>query len=201
MNVQTLSKYAPQIAQTILGEDGVLPMRIIHDMAPTGGAVWYETTAPVPGVTGISGLGSRIVILGTGYVPCAGIVPALSGMEKCRRDLERLKDGWNGVGSLAPTPAILADLDHVLTALPEGATAPEVEVDEDTGHVTFRWQDNGASSALSIVISGTKQILAVSTSLGANPFATSRRFDVTNGDAIAHFFDRNNQAAEVLVHG
>jgi hypothetical protein len=202
MNVEALSKYAGMHAQTLLGEDAVLPIRCIQHSGHTlGASVWYETTSPISGIAGFSGLGSRIVLLDSSFCSAQAPIPVVSEIEKIRRDLERLKDGWNGDGSSAPSSEVLSDLDQVLAALPEGAATPEVEVDDDTGHITLRWQDNEGQQALSIVVSGTKQLLTVTTTLGEEPFATPRRIDASNGEAVARFLDREEANAKVLVHG
>jgi hypothetical protein len=121
-------------------------------------------------------------------------------MEKVRRDLERMKDRWNGPDSMAPSAEILSDLDNVLGALPEDTATPEVEV-EDSGGLTLRWQAEGASSSLSLVFHGNGSALAIKTSLGEPAFAISRRLDVEQGNAIARFLARDDMLAEALVHG
>lgn len=112
--------------------------------------------------------------------------PSFAFMEKVQRDLERLKDGWNGEGSLAPSEAVLADFQRFVGVLPILIGAPDVEVDEDTGHVALRWSSKRAG--ISFVLRGTGQALCVKTTMGQPARVTSRSFDLAmEGPAVARY--------------
>lgn len=198
MNVSTLSKFAPIHAQAILTDD----RNSHHGFNQARGVctnIWYDTVGCVTRT--MANPNSHFVIIGGMFAPPLSVLTFSTRMERYRRDLERLKDGWAGPGSVAPSSAVLADLDRVLAELPEHYDIPEVEVDPDSGHVTLRWQAQGAQEALAFVISGSRQVLAITTLLGAEPTVASRRFDVAHNDSIARFVERNDHIAKVLVHG
>jgi hypothetical protein len=119
-------------------------------------------------------------------------------MERTRRDLERLADGWCGEGSAAPSESVFSDLDRLLEALPENTTVPQVEVDQDTGAVTLRWQRDGLDRALSFIVKGTGQIIAADISLSGKPRAESRRFEATNCEAVERYVASDSELTELL---
>jgi hypothetical protein len=119
-------------------------------------------------------------------------------MERARLELERLRDGWAGEHSKAPSDQTLADVDQVLEAISSAKAVPEVEVDEDNGHVTFRWQKADVPSALSFVLRGKGQVTIVVTELGDTPCASSRQFPVGNDGAIVRFLNRDEILMDLL---
>ena len=120
----------------------------------------------------------------------------LTWMEKLRRDLGRLQDGWCGEGSLSPSPQVLADFDHLTAALPLGAGLPEAEVDESTGFVTLRWAPPNQLAGVSFVLRGDGNALCVTTRYDP-PQATSKSFALHSEEgAIARLIE-----TDPLVYG
>jgi hypothetical protein len=107
----------------------------------------------------------------------------IARVEKTRRELDRLQDGWCGPDSRAPSSGVLADFDRILTAIPTGALSPEVEVDDETGNLTLRWSSTDRAVGFSFVLRGDRRALAVKTVLGDGPIVTSKTFDLVDGQA------------------
>ncbi len=109
-------------------------------------------------------------------------------VEKICGDLERLQDGWCGDESLAPSVRTLSDLYQLLVAIPTDAQVPDVEVDEETGHVALRWTKPEQGAGFSFVLRGDGRALAVKTEFGAVTRVTSKPFSVAKEqDAIARY--------------
>ena len=119
-------------------------------------------------------------------------------MERARSELERLRDGWAGEHSKAPSDQTLSDVDQVLEAISSTKAVPEVEVDEDDGHVTFRWQKASSPIALSFVLRGKGQVTVVVTELSDTPYALSRQFPVESEGAIVRFLNRDDRLMDLL---
>lgn len=121
--------------------------------------------------------------------------------ERIRRDLERLKDGWGGSGTIAPSTAALAEAELLLDALPTQTREPEVEVDEETGHITLRWTPSGVATSLAFLMRGSGAILAVKTSVGGAPVASSKSFTTdTASEHIARYLASDDAILDALTH-
>lgn len=108
--------------------------------------------------------------------PLQSLSASLGEMEKIQRELERLQDGWNGPGSKAPGDQTLTDFYTLIAALPLLVRAPEVEVDEDTGHLTLRWSSE--TVGLSFILKGSGKALMVKTLVGQPTVVSSETFDL-----------------------
>ena len=144
----------------------------------------------------ISGHGLRDVFL---YTPSQVHVlsSAMGRMEKIQRDLERLRDGWAGQDSKAPSSQTLTDFERLVSALPSDIRLPEVEVDDETGYVTLRW--SSPIVGLSFVLRGSGKALFVRTTVGQPTVVSSRTFDLgpdTHG--IARYLATSSDYRAVL---
>lgn len=74
--------------------------------------------------------------------------------QKVVRELGRLKNGWSGAGSVAPSDNILRDIQLVASSVPSLTRAPDVEVDPEDGSVVLRWMEAGASRSFSLTFVG-----------------------------------------------
>lgn len=78
--------------------------------------------------------------------------------EEIARELSRLKRGWAGDESEAPSEAILSDLIKVTALLPADVLEPETEVDPDDGTVILRWIDETTKSSFSLTFLGRGEV-------------------------------------------
>lgn len=199
MTTQLLSTYAPLHADALLrGEASTCGGTSLEMLRPVCRGDWFDggNLRPV-----IRKHNIFYIVGNFTRPPSEGRSASFSKrVERHRSDLERLTDGWCGAGSLAPSAPVLSDLDALLSALPEDTAVPEIEVDEDSGKVTLRWQPEQAARALSFVINGSGNILAIMTTLGDEPLVSSRVFNVKAIDAVTRFADSEPELAEVLVH-
>lgn len=67
--------------------------------------------------------------------------------------LAGMSDGWIGPDSVAPSPAVCADVYAALTSMWQVSREPEVEVDDD-GSVALLWEESGRSFALTFMGNG-----------------------------------------------
>lgn len=86
-------------------------------------------------------------------------------------ELGRLKEGWEGEGSVAPSAKTLRDVEQALSVLPASTREPEVEVDSSDGSISFRWwsQDLSKSATLSFLGNGTAFIFAMNRNGATKP--------------------------------
>jgi hypothetical protein len=101
-------------------------------------------------------------------------------LERAQRELERLQDGWAGPGTVAPSERTKQDVERLLTIFSEITRAPEVEVDEESGHVTLRW--SGAIT-LAFVLRGNGKVLVINTDVSDRPVVKSRTFEIQKDEA------------------
>ncbi|TBD68308.1 hypothetical protein ELH16_08570 [Rhizobium ruizarguesonis] len=78
--------------------------------------------------------------------------------QKVVRELGRLKNGWAGSGSVAPSANILRDIQLVASSLPSSTRSPDVEVDPDDGSVVLRWMQEGALRSFSLTFVGQGRV-------------------------------------------
>lgn len=97
------------------------------------------------------------------------------------RNLGRLRDGWAGPDSHAPSTTTINDIVLVLftTVSIIRNVEPDVEVDPDTGSVSLRWYDAERNNSLTISFFGAGKVIATHSSLeapglGAREFSTRR---------------------------
>ncbi|MBY3066217.1 hypothetical protein HFO74_22820 [Rhizobium laguerreae] len=74
--------------------------------------------------------------------------------QKVVRELGRLKNGWAGLDSVAPSGNILRDIQLVASSLPSSTRSPDVEVDPDDGSVVLRWMQQAALRSFSLTFVG-----------------------------------------------
>lgn len=72
------------------------------------------------------------------------------------RDISRLKDGWDGLGSRAPSTSIKDDVSKVANFFPINSAEPSVEIDPEDGTVVLRWAKPLAKFSLTFV--GTRSV-------------------------------------------
>jgi hypothetical protein len=176
--------------------------------SPTVSVVGYQAGT----ILTLSGTRSGVVLNGgviQGYIGALGDVlyvappaPKAKGtlvarLEKVQRDLERLQDGWNGVGSKAPSPSTLNEFYLFAGALPAALRAPEVEADDETGHVTVRWTSR--TVAVSFILRGDGSALMVRTLVGQPTVVTSKAFDLRQDlHGVARFLASDAILADAL---
>ncbi|WP_436124121.1 hypothetical protein [Aminobacter sp. LjRoot7] len=68
--------------------------------------------------------------------------------------LERLRNGWAGPQSIAPSKEIVRDISLAAVSMEKVLVAPDIEVDED-GTVVFEWKNGGRSFCLTFTGNGT----------------------------------------------
>lgn len=93
----------------------------------------------------------------------AGILDAWqSDIERLVDQLGRLNDGWAGKGSVAPTAAVLSDIDAASVVLSDLEIAPIAEVDEGDGSVKLVWEKDERRFCL--VFNGNNKVIGFITS-------------------------------------
>tara|TARA_R110000868_G_scaffold411715_1_gene707932 strand:- start:701 stop:1315 length:615 start_codon:yes stop_codon:yes gene_type:complete len=74
-------------------------------------------------------------------------------------ELGRLVDGWCGEGSVAPGRQTLYSLLSIARYLPDDTRYPDIEVDEEDGALTLRWENPKGALALFVGKSGRSQLI------------------------------------------
>ncbi len=92
-----------------------------------------------------------------------GVIRAIESTiaDKVVLELGKLKDGWAGEGSIAPSKATIKDVGAVLDLLPINAAMPLVEVEEDDGTVSLRWLASDGQRSFSLVCRGAGRVTGV----------------------------------------
>jgi hypothetical protein len=103
-------------------------------------------------------------------------------------ELGRIKDGWAGEGTVAPTNQIVTDVESAIERLPVFAKMPAIEIDEEDGTVALRWLAQDRNSSLSLVFRGNKRVTGVFATI-APPRSTTWSFSVSEEIQIAKQFD------------
>lgn len=200
----TLVPHAPLHAEAVLAQIGPSPRTRAR---PIYGYIHAQTANPyagghdcghfttlvsgsiVPGAItrhpiGLQGVGCDFFVFTPSSVQT---LPVFIGrMEKIQRDLERLRDGWSGPGTKAPSEQTLTDFYRLVGAMPAAIRTPEVEVDDETGYITLRWSSQ--TIGLSFVLRGTGKALLVRTNVGQPTVVSSRTFDLgSQAHSIARY--------------
>jgi hypothetical protein len=81
-------------------------------------------------------------------------------------EILQLSDGWDGEGSLAPSPEACATAMQVFGRLSRYIPESEVEVDGSTGEICLTWYFDGHRSAVSITIFSSGNVVVVSAFAG-----------------------------------
>ena len=115
---------------------------------------------PDEGATSLPNLFLRILELdlSTAQIDFGGWYSRANGIVM---SLRRLKQGWAGEGSVAPSDTVCRDIETVSGYLPSGTKQPEVEVDETTGTVTLVWPRSDYSSTFSLVFTGAASVMGI----------------------------------------
>jgi hypothetical protein len=87
--------------------------------------------------------------------------PAQTVADKIVRELGRVKDGWAGPGTVAPSKRVLADVETVAMRLPLNLKTPTIDIDEEEGSVALRWIAADKESSFSLVFRGNGKVLGV----------------------------------------
>ncbi len=90
-------------------------------------------------------------------------------LERIIVEIGRLRDGWDGTGSLAPSPKVLRDVEAALSVLPVNTRDPEVEVDSSDGSVSIRWESEDFSRMLSLSFPDNGKAIVVALSRNQPP--------------------------------
>ncbi|MHA6288090.1 hypothetical protein [Maricaulis sp. CAU 1757] len=124
--------------------------------------------------------GSRLNAPGVPARPQDGTNGFHARFERTLKDLGRLVDGWAGEGSLAPSEAILLELETVAVgAIPNDCALPEVEVEDDTGAVTLRWTSENRDKQISMFLGGTGTVILVAVDIDAGVAESPRTFEAS----------------------
>ncbi|VVT14839.1 hypothetical protein [Hoeflea sp. EC-HK425] len=100
-------------------------------------------------------------------------------------ELGRLKEGWAGEGSAAPKSSIGRD---ILTVYPQiDARNPDVEIDDETGNVSFRWFGRDALSAVTMNFIGEGKIVVTYTRVSVEG-SKFEEFNSAQLQAISAYF-------------
>lgn len=78
----------------------------------------------------------------------------------------RLKDGWDGEGSVAPPDAAKASVADVCSHLSHFMPAAEPEIDPSTGEVSFSWYFDDHTASVSVTVLPSGRIVLVAARLG-----------------------------------
>jgi hypothetical protein len=123
------------------------------------------------------------IIWGSSYpvVPSATIETSpVSIFESLLQRLGRLRDGWAGTGSIAPSATVLADLSSLATALQGVRSEPSAEVDID-GTISLIWDREDGSFSMTVTGNGR----VVGTLSPYTPAYAPWSFDVTDERAVS----------------
>ncbi|MFS8115184.1 hypothetical protein QD460_25960 [Rhizobium jaguaris] len=86
------------------------------------------------------------------------------------RELGRVKAGWAGEGSVAPSTKVLRDIRSASVCLPQFVKMPEVEIEPDDGSVVLRWMDEAAIASFSLSFHGKSEVIGfLSTTENSTP--------------------------------
>lgn len=103
-------------------------------------------------------------------------------------ELARLKDGWDGAGSISPNTRIKADVQAVLEAMPSRVSMPEMEVEPDDGTVALRWISPDLQASFSLVFRGDGKVTGVLSKINP-PRSTPWTAEVSDDVRIAGEFE------------
>lgn len=109
------------------------------------------------------------------------------------RNIGRLKDGWAGPDSRAPSSTVTDDILRILFStniLVRGAE-PEIEVEADYGFVSLRWFDADHQNSLTITFYGGGRIIATYSSLVA-PRLGAREFSTQDIGELSSFLSETS---------
>lgn len=81
--------------------------------------------------------------------------------DKVVLELEKLKDGWAGDGTMAPARKTVTEVAAVLDLLNSNALMPSIEVDEEDGAVSLRWITDDKQRSFSLVFQGSGRVTGV----------------------------------------
>lgn len=113
-------------------------------------------------------------------------------------ELGRIKDGWAGAGSIAPTTQAVNDVESVMGRLPIASKMPAIEIDEEDGMISLRWLANDRNSSFSLVFRGNGRVTTVIATIDP-PRSAPLSFAVTEEIKIASKFDE--PAVDQLIVG
>lgn len=108
--------------------------------------------------------------------------------DRVARELESLKDGWAGAGSIAPSADIVSEIESVLDRFPSNALMPSIEVEEDDGSVAIRWIAADGASSFALVFRGRGKVVGISATANP-PRSVSWVADVSDEIRLARVFE------------
>ncbi|MCP1931788.1 hypothetical protein [Bradyrhizobium elkanii] len=112
------------------------------------------------------------------------------------RELGRIKDGWAGPGTVAPSATMLADVEAVVAHLLANAKMPSIEVDEEDGSVALRWVAASRNQSFSLVFRGNGKVSGVLATIDP---PRSKSWSLTVNDEIQIASRLDEQAARQLI--
>ncbi|MGY3035923.1 hypothetical protein ACVIIV_005093 [Bradyrhizobium sp. USDA 4354] len=116
--------------------------------------------------------------------------PAQTVADKIVRELGRVRDGWAGPGTVAPSKRVLADVETVAMRLPLNLKTPLIDIDEEDGSVALRWIAADKESSFSLVFRGNGKVLGVLATIEP-PRSVSWSLGVREEVQIAFKLDEN----------
>lgn len=104
-------------------------------------------------------------------------------IESILQRLGRLRDGWAGPSSIAPPPAVLAELSKVAIALQGVRVEPDIEVDPD-GSVSLIW--DRLDESFSLTFTGNGRVVGTMSPYrpGYGPWSAEVSDEVTLSDRL-----------------
>jgi hypothetical protein len=124
--------------------------------------------------------------------------PFLREMDRMLQSLERLQDGWNGGGSIAPNAATLNQLQLLIGTIPPSAAVPEIEVEDDTGSVTMRWASPQFEAVFAFVVTPDGSTVGVKTVVGRETRVYSKKFAAGDSAQVARHIEDDDMIATAL---
>jgi hypothetical protein len=110
---------------------------------------------------GIIAPGSRAVLIIDQWEEKTSVATAKTAADKIVGELGRIKDGWAGPDTVAPSKAVLDDVETVAMRLPSNLKMPAIDVDEEDGSVAIRWLAEDRSRSFSLVFRGNARVSGV----------------------------------------
>ena len=133
------------------------------DLVKTGRSAGPTALTNAP-ASSTKSLSSSVFFEGFREDNLAGVInykTSVFSLEAVVVQLARLREGWAGPETVAPSEAILQDILVVSPYLPPNVPAPVVEVDPDDGCVTLVWKSDNTEQCFATVFSGSGAIMGV----------------------------------------
>lgn len=99
-------------------------------------------------------------------------------VEEGVREIGRLKDGWAGAETIAPSPKALVDMQVLASTLPLGTRAPEIEIDPSDGEIKLAWRSSKEPRSIALTLMGDQTVHIIQSNLVTAPRDQYRKLEL-----------------------